>query len=201
MASYNAPLNKNATYNNSDFNFQNNLTSSQQLSKNYVQYPITQGALSVKGNLTVNGTATINNSLVLTKPTTAPTTWTAPIAGQIGFTINGLNTTAYTPLTGIWTNMSSVALPIGVWYIQYTVFITTLPTVGSITAGISYNTTSVQIGPENVSAGTTIPYASGSCILSIVSPTTIYLNTFGSFTSGTYAINSGSYSYSAVRIA
>lgn len=201
MSAYNPPINSNTTFNNTNFNYQNNLASSTALNSLYVKYPITQGSLQVAGNLSTQGNVNITGTLTISKPITAPTTWVAPVAGQIGYTITGLNTGAYSPLTNVWTNMSSVALPAGVWYIQYTVFVSTLPTVGSITVGISYNTTSVQIGPENVSAGTTIPYASGSCILSITSPTTIYLNTFGSYTSGTYVINSGVYSYSAVRIA
>jgi len=203
MASYNAPLNKNGTFNNSDFNFQNNLTSSQQLSKYYVQYPITQGALSVKGNLAVNGTATISNSLVLSKPTTAPTTWIAPIAGQIGFQITGATTNTYNIITGSTTSLSSVFLSVGVWHIYYKVLINTLPTVGTVVIGLASTTLAIANGQSTVMGGavSTSPVVSGSYILSFATAGSYYLLTNAVFTSGSYIVNTGDYTLTATRIA
>jgi hypothetical protein len=203
MSAYAPPSNSNSTFNNTNFNYQNNLSSSSSLDALYVKYPITQGSVQVKGNLSTQGNVNITGTLTINKPITAPTTWTAPVAGQIGYTITGLNTNAYSITSGTTVNMSSVFLSIGVWYIQYLVNINTLPTVGTVLIGLSPTALGISSATNTVMGGavSTTPAVSGSYVVSMTSPASYYLLTTSVFTTGTYVINTGSYTLTATRIA
>ena len=187
--SYQPPTNILRSFNTNEFTNTSSTLSVASANKLYVQYPISQGSI------TINGTLTISSPLVL------PTTYSSIGSSALGYKITGLTTnTASITSSATFTNLSNITLSPGVWIINWNTIFTSPIGVINIGTSNANNTITYSNSTQSTTIGLTMN-SSGCQTVYLTSSTTYYLNINSStYTSGTLSVSAGNYSFIGTRI-
>jgi len=150
-----------------------------------------------------SGVLAVSNGITL--PTSS--TFTQPVSGQLGYTINGTTNTLTTMTTATYYNEASISLPVGVWVVNGYVYIACISTgtLNYLYSGISKNSGNVEglnysvqyyNGTINTSGVYGVPHMR---VITTTATTIYYLVVNAGFSSGSF--RTANCTFNAVRIA